>query len=572
MRPNGVMAFLAGVALVFGAASHARAQGGSTRRFNRALPSERLGSGFFGGVTRGSQFTGGAGGSKPLGPLAVRFSVSPERIGGGYSPSRFDFSNLKANLAGLRLRTLESFALAKRARFAGLQRMSLEVAGMVGGGNLAGRVDVRTSYFQFVFPFGLRDKPAEYGYGYFCLGCLNRGLIKDPDGFLAEFSAEAQETISDETFKQALASMVSAGKLPEGQQLDQFYDSQLAAMGNFLFSNRRFAPATDVWAVLAKRDATGSLFAQAAGQSLFAARRFEQASDELRRSLHLAAGWGTPEFHITGANLQNIYADPGDLAEARMNLEALVEKSPHDTKLQFLMGYIDVFHGLRDRAKARLLDLAGKGDTEAGQLAEVLASGRIGDGSRRPFAAADMLTAADVAQMSKDVLLTPDERKGILDAVLDPQGYEDYMTRGDFYFFMGDYSKASLAYETAAKLQPENAIPKFAVAHAGFANGEFGFAARRLREGLQMEPNWGLFNFSIEEFFGDRHDLDKRLRDLEHLVKLEPDNTNARMLLGYVHYFDGHYGKAAELLADVVRESPTNQAADALLKLAQLQS
>jgi len=230
------------------------------------------------------------------------------------------------------------------------------------GGRAAAPVLVHKSFFQFVFPFGLRDKAARHGYGVFCLGCLKRGVIRDPEDFLAEFSEEAQETISDEAFTAAVASMVIDGRLPEGKSLEDFYDSQLAAMGNYVFANRRYKAAADVWALLVKRDASSSLYALAQGHALLAARRFEEASDALRRSLTLADGWGTPEFRITGTNLQNIYTDPADLGETRMTLEALVKNEPENTKLSFLMAYVDLFHGLWKRADARLAALAADGD------------------------------------------------------------------------------------------------------------------------------------------------------------------------------------------------------------------
>jgi tetratricopeptide (TPR) repeat protein len=176
-----------------------------------------------------------------------------------------------------------------------------------------------------------------------------------------------------------------------------------------------------------------------------------------------------------------------------------------------------------------------------------------------------------VANMSKDVLLSPAERKAMAQGIIDPKTFKDYTTRGDYYFFMGSYPRAGMAYEIAAKLEPTNAIAKFAEAHAAFANGEFSFAAGKLRTALKMEPNWGLFNFRLEEFFGNRKDMDNRIGDLEHLVAMRPEDGNAKLLLGYVYYFDGRYGEAVKLLSQVANQ-PEFQVADGLLKLARLQS
>lgn len=564
MTIRSMCLLVASAVLSVGIGSAARGQG-----FSNTLPSERLGRTGFGtgGVTR----YGSAGGEAPSGILAAGIGTSGGMPRMYYARSQAELLALRRNIASLRLRTIESFALARRARFAGLQRMSLELASKLGGGNVVGSMDVHRSFFQFVFPFGLREKSAEYGYGYFCLGCLSRGLIKNPEEFLAEFSEEAQETISNETFMNATASMFSTGSLPEGQQLDQFYDSQLAAMGNYLFSNRRYKAASEVWAVLAARNAQSSVYAQAWGQSLLASRKYEQASDELRRSVKLAAGRDGAAFRITGSNLQSIYADAGDLAEVRMHLGALVKTNAGNAKLEFLMGYIDVFHGLWGPARTRLAGRSAQGDAEAAVLLEALTSGRVEASVRRPFTAEE-LRGGDVAGVGVEGPLTPEARVKFVKTTRRPSAYEDYMGRGDFYFFMGNYAVASQAYTQAAKLEPDNVIVKFALVHTAFASGEFNYAARRLREALAKEPNWGLFNFRLEEFFGERHDMDKRVRDLEHLIELRPAEVGNKLLLGYVYYFDGRFGEAAKLLGKVARESPDYQAAGQLLKLAQLQS
>jgi len=536
-----------------------------------SLPSTRLGDNI-GSVTSSSQFTRRTSGGAPSGLLASRFGVNPARIGGGLSPTKLDLSALHPELVGLRLRSLESFALSQRARFANLQVGSLELSAMLGSERLAGSDDLSQSFFQFVFPFGLRDKPQEYDYGYYCLACLQRGYITDPQLFLSEFSEEAQETIADKRLLQAVAAMFRNGKLPEGQSLDEFYDSQLAAMGNYLFSNRRYRAAAEVWVLLARRDATSSVFAQAAGQSLFAARQFEPASEHLRRSLVLAKKWKTEKFKIFGVNLQDVFSNAEDLAEARATLEAALLKAPKDNSLQFLMAYIDLFHGLWEQADKRLTSLAAGGDEVATELLKVKKDGRISPMIRRPMRTDGTMTRGEFQQLASRAKLTQEERKALVEAVKNPRTFQDYMNRGDFNFFLGSYTKAAEAYASAAGLEPDDVIPKFAECHAAFANGEYSYATKKLKEGLLLEPNIGLYNFRLEEFYGDRKDLDRRLRDLEHLVQLRSDDLNKRFLLAYIYYFDGRYKDAAGLLSRLLAAEPDFEMAGNLLKLARLQS
>ena len=569
MRTGKRLVLLLAVVAAFSLCHSAWGQGGlygGTR-----LPSERLNYDI-GSVTSSSQFTRRAGGGAPRGLLAARFGVNPYRIAGGLSPAKLDLGALRPDLVGLRLRSLESFALSQRARFASLQVGSLELSAMLGSERLAKSDDLSQSFFQFVFPFGLRDKPEKYDYGYYCLTCLQRGHIPDPRSFLSEFSEEAQETIADTRMLQAVAAMVRNGKLPEGQSLDQFYDSQLAAMGNYLFSNRRYRAASEAWTLLARRDATSSLFAQAAGQSLFASRQFEQASRNLRQSLVLAKKWKTDKFEIFGVNLQDVFSDAEDLAEARATLEVALLKTPKNNHLQFLMAYVDLFHGLWDRADGRLTSLAAGGDEVAAELLKLKKGGRISPMIRRPMRTDGTMTLNEFQQIAGRAKLSLEERKALVEAIKNPQTYQDYMNRGDFYFFMGSYTRAAEAYTVAAGKEKDKVIPKFAECHAAFANGEYSYATKKLKEALLLEPNIGLYNFRLEEFYGDRKDLDRRLRDLEHLAQLRSDDLDKRFLLAYIYYFDGRYKDAAGLLSRLLAAEPDFEMASHLLKLARLQS
>jgi tetratricopeptide (TPR) repeat protein len=469
-----------------------------------------------------------------------------------------------------RLRSLDNFALIERTRFSQLQKASVDLSNLLSGEAAPRSQEVGESFYQFIFPFGLRDKVGANGYGYFSAKALKFGLIRNQREFLAEFSEETQQTLAEPQFLKALAAMAADGKLPEGRQFSQYDDSQLAAMGNYLFSRRRYSSAAEVWSTLAKLDPSSSLFAQAAGQSLFAAKQFEAAAALLRKSLVLSKGWGTADFRLVGGNLQDIYADVADLAAARDALEEAIKGNPKNEDLKFLMAYIDVFHGLRNRAQERLEKLAAAGDLVAAKLLEILKSGRVAGLISRPLPA--RMKPEEQARLAPPAELTPQERQALVSAVLEPTTFDDYMHRGDYMFFVGNYSRASDAYGEAALMKPDSAVALFSQVHASFANGEYGLAAKMLKEALKLEPNWGLFNFRLVEFFGERRDFDKRVRDLEHLNEINRDDKDKELLLGYIYYFDGRYAEAARVLSKVVTpEDPDFQVANQLLKLARLQ-
>ncbi len=553
---------LLGLSALSFCAATATAQTGTTVR---VLPSKQLQESGYGPGASASQFTSRDG-------TRTGEQASPiNKPGGMFAPSAFTWDLSKITVVAARLKSLNSFALSERTRFSRLQQASLDLTALVGPQTLVRPKNSAQGFYQFIFPFGLRDKPAEYGYGYYSAAAIAQNLIPHPKDFLAEFSEEMQQTLADEKFLKAVAAMARDGKMPEGRRLEQLDDSQLAAMGNYLFSHRKFSAAAQAWLALAKLDPSSSLFAQAAGQALFAARRFPEASAELRRSLVVAKGWGTPDFHLSGVNLQSIYADTDDLAEARAGLEGKLNVEPNNAQLSFLMAYIDLFHGVWDRVEKRFTSLAAGGDNDAAKLLDVIHANRVAATIQRPLAEEAGMSPAGGPPAST-VELTPAEHQTLVNAVLDPKTFDAYLTRGDFNFFMGNYARASDAYQTAVGLKPDSAIARFDQGHAAFANGEYDFAALTLRQALALDPNWGLADFRLAELFGNRQDLDQRILDLEHLNLLRHDNPAAQFLLAYVYYFDGRYEAAARLFAKVNAESPDYKVADPLLKLARLQS
>jgi tetratricopeptide (TPR) repeat protein len=136
---------------------------------------------------------------------------------------------------------------------------------------------------------------------------------------------------------------------------------------------------------------------------------------------------------------------------------------------------------------------------------------------------------------------------------------------------MGDYAVAGEAYRAAHKLKADDPFALFAMAHAGFANGEYKPAIKCLGMALAKEPNWGLYEFRIQEFYGDTEDYQRHLKDLERQVQLRPKMADMKFLLAYVYYFSGRYADAVDLLSEVLQLDPNFAGANYFLRLARLQ-
>jgi len=340
-------------------------------------------------------------------------------------------------------------------------------------------------------------------------------------------------------------------------------------MGNYLFNNGRYQAAGQAWDVLAARDPGNATACRAAGLCLLGSRQFSRAAEVLRRSLTMADGWPATA-RITGSNLQDVFRDPRTLADVRAELDAQLVKVPADADLNFLAAFLDVFEGRWDEAGKRLADMAAADPVMKG-LADVLARGAATETVRQPVDTA-LRRVTEAMTGLEEPGLTPEARQQLIAALRDgPKTYEDHMRLGDFHFFMSDFTQASEAYRAAHKMRPEDAFALFALTHAAFANGEYRQAARYVQKALAIEPNWGLFEFRMDEFYGDPSEFDRHVKNLERQVELRPQAADLKFLLAYVYYFSGRYSDAADQLAAVLRLEPGFEKAIQFLRLARLQ-
>jgi len=545
--------------------------GGPSMNFEGDLPSGSINRtlGYAGGYTTASQFT-----------------APPTAYGGSYvTPAGIDvmlwrsgwqavnFRTLSPGvgpgpLMGLKVRTIDSLNFDKRVRFAKLRETSMALADRIRQSDAATAEQLSLGFRQFMFPFPLQEKK-ELGYGFFSRMDLVGGGTVSPEAFLAAFTDEVQQSLGTKEFLEVTQAVVLGRALPEGAALDRLYDTQLAALGNYLFNNGRYGAAASVWAVLVQRDPTGSIAHRAAAACLFASGDLKRAVAETRASLKAAPGW-PDALRIVGSNWQDVFRNARDLSEARAELEAQLGLKPDDPDLGFLMGYVDLFQGNWVAARERLGRLA-ESDEAARALAKALADKTVAATVERPAVAAVRGFIEEMTGLEEPVM-SHEERRRLAEALREgPESYDDLMRIGDFRFFMGDFTLAGEAYRAAHKRKPEDAFALFMLVHACHANGEHQQAIRYLKAALAIEPNWGLYEFRLQEFYGDRSEYEQHLKRVERLVELRPENEDMKFLLAYVYYYSGRYSDAARLLSEIVRTEPDFAQAGYFLRLARLQ-
>jgi tetratricopeptide (TPR) repeat protein len=546
--------------------------GGPSQQFIYYLPSSGInrtlsGSGL-GGYASARDYISrpGPGGASYL--AAPGIDVYMQR--GGWGPVGADDLSPGFAPSGMaRVRSIDSMSFEKRGRFAKLRETTLALEERLRKSEPASLGQVSLSFRQFMFPFPMTDAP-DIGYGFFSRLDVVGGGTVPPEAFLSPFSADVQQSLSDKRFLDLLQALVTTGRpAADGMKLEQCYDPQLAALGNYLFNNGRYAASATAWGLLTERNPTNVTARRALGLSLLAGRQMKRAAAELRRSMTLMPGW-PDKVKVTGSNLQDVFPNTRDLVDARGEVEAQLAKQPDDADLGFLEAFLDLFQGRWSAAEERLAKLAATDEVAKGLLA-LLKKKAVAETVRRPAGSA-LRRAADAMTGLEEPPLSP-EARGQLIAVLrnGATTYEDYMRLGDFRFFMGDFTAAGESYRAAHKAKPDNPFALFAMTHAAFANSEYRQAVRYLEEALAIEPNWGLYEFRLQEFYGDAQEFERQLKNLERQAELRSQSADLKFLLAYIYYFSGRYSDAGDVLAQVLRLEPAFKKADYFLRLSKLQ-
>ena len=125
---------------------------------------------------------------------------------------------------------------------------------------------------------------------------------------------------------------------------------------------------------------------------------------------------------------------------------------------------------------------------------------------------------------------------------------------GDAQFGNQKYAEAYSRYKKAAQAAPALADAQFRQGYALMALGSYDQAAKALRRGLAMDPEWPQSHFRSEELYGI--DLQTRAEHLNAMTKAaaaQPNDADLLFVMGVFLYFDGQQDRAAPLLERALR-------------------
>jgi Flp pilus assembly protein TadD len=121
-----------------------------------------------------------------------------------------------------------------------------------------------------------------------------------------------------------------------------------------------------------------------------------------------------------------------------------------------------------------------------------------------------------------------------------------YLDEGAALFRNGQYLEALHQFRLATLADLTFAIAKFAYAQGLFALGIYEYAAYEIRLGLEIMAEWPEIGGDVKLLYGDVKDFEQQLQALKAHLEIQPDDEDARTVLGYVLFFSGDLAGAEE--------------------------
>jgi tetratricopeptide (TPR) repeat protein len=120
---------------------------------------------------------------------------------------------------------------------------------------------------------------------------------------------------------------------------------------------------------------------------------------------------------------------------------------------------------------------------------------------------------------------------------------------GDSYFGNRKFAEALDRYRKAAQSAPQVADAWFRQGFANAAMGHYDRAAKAIRHGLEIKPDWASSAFRLDDLFGDDTVAKKNLLDaMLKVAEAEPANADVALLVGLYYHFDGKPEQASPFL------------------------
>ena len=205
--------------------------------------------------------------------------------------------------------------------------------------------------------------------------------------------------------------------------------------------------------------------------------------------------------------------------------------------------------GSYQKRMVELLAIQGK-SAEASQLVGDVLKENPKDSDAIGMRAALQLSSGDLAQINSAV-------KDLQSLVAKtPDNHLLRFNLGRAYLAKGDSDQARLQLEAAVKIRPDFVLAKETLSALYLSRGETGKALKEAEETIALNRNdllARLVRSSALTAIGDR---DKAREELNTIMKLAPDNPDAKYQVGYMAFQDKDYKRAEQLFSEMRRSNP----------------
>ncbi|RPI82491.1 MAG: hypothetical protein EHM42_09405 [Planctomycetaceae bacterium] len=125
-----------------------------------------------------------------------------------------------------------------------------------------------------------------------------------------------------------------------------------------------------------------------------------------------------------------------------------------------------------------------------------------------------------------------------------------YLAQGDEQFHRHDYLASVGKYRQATQAARDLAEPRLKLGMALATIAEYQQAVSHLKFGLRLDPNWPDHGESLDELFGEGHDLAKNsiLRNIGRWVEEDIRDPDRLFLFGVFLYFNNDFDSARRVL------------------------
>jgi tetratricopeptide (TPR) repeat protein len=276
------------------------------------------------------------------------------------------------------------------------------------------------------------------------------------------------------------------------------------------------------------------------GAALAQTGRFDEAIAQYNLALPDLSDKTAVEMNIGLA-----YYKKGDLADASREFQSVQKARPKDPQLAVLLGDSEVRLGKGADAVAMLTPLeaenAGNPDFEYVMGTALIASGNRRDGAERLEKVGDSTQSADAYLLAGSTLMDLNEfqhaRKDLEEALrLNPRLPRIYTLTGMARDKTGDQAAAEPAFREALKADPNDFDANLYLGAILYKRRDVDEAQAYLEKALQLNPASTMARYEVAMWKSTSGKYDEAAKDLEQVVKAEPDWLEPHVELATVYY------------------------------------